>query len=616
MAEPAPVGELYDARHRERVAERVERERVARRLAWARLAAFVALIAALVLSARDGAYAVFAAAVFVAFAWLARRHAREKRHVQWLGALAAVNAEAASRARREWSSLPDPRWPVVPADHPYAADLDVIGNVSLSRLFPRISSTPGRGTLRAWVLAPAPLATIRERQTAVAELAPRLDFRDALAALGGRIWQSDESREQLEQWAVEEPWLTGQTWIAIASVVLPVTTVVFAVLAISGVWSSPLWLVSLVIAITMTKRYGTKLKQTLGPVAGKAEALTTYAEMMRLVADTPVDAPLLARLRAELSTGDASAARALESLRVLADCSEVRASPMLYVVLQAIGLWDFHIARLVERWHRRHGAHVARWFAVLGEAESLTALATLAHANPTWCFPDVDERAPAFDAEALGHPLLADDVRKTNDVTVGPAGTVLLVTGSNMSGKSTLLRSIGLAAVLAQAGGPVCARSLKCSPVALHTSMRISDSLEKGVSYFMAEVLRLKRVVDAARAPDSRGPVLYLVDEMLQGTNAAERTIATQRIVAFLASTTAIGALATHDLRVLDAPDVARIARLVHFREDVGHTAEGPVLRFDYRLREGPASSTNALLLIELAGLPVAVTDQGAHRSR
>jgi DNA mismatch repair ATPase MutS len=206
----------------------------------------------------------------------------------------------------------------------------------------------------------------------------------------------------------------------------------------------------------------------------------------------------------------------------------------------------------------------------------------------------------------LGHPVLAEDVRITNDVVVGPTGTFLLVTGSNMSGKSTLLRAIGVNVVLAQAGAPVCAARLRCPPVGLHTSMRIRDSLELGVSYFMAEVLRLRQIVDATRTPsDSPHMVLYLFDEILQGTNATERTIAAQRILEFLLSVDAIGALATHDLRLLDSPAVSRAARLIHFREEVVQGRDGPTLRFDYRLRPGPASTTNALRLMELAGLPV-----------
>jgi DNA mismatch repair ATPase MutS len=349
------------------------------------------------------------------------------------------------------------------------------------------------------------------------------------------------------------------------------------------------------------------LKRTLAPVADKADALAGYAAMTKLVSEASFESPLLRQLQADLTRGDRPADKALASLRVLADLSQVRSSPMLHMILQWLGLWDFHVTHAVERWQRSHGRHLAAWLNGLGQVEGLAALAALAHGNPRWTFPDVDVDATAIEATGLGHPLLAEQGRVTNDVTVGPPATFLLVTGSNMSGKSTLLRAIGLNVVLAQAGAPVCAASFRSPPVALYTSMRIRDSLEKGVSYFMAEVLRLKQIVDATHSADgSRQIVMYLFDEMLQGTNANERTIAAQRILNFFASANAIGALATHDLRLLDSASVSRAAKLVHFREDVVQGPNGPALHFDYRLRPGPASSTNALRLMELAGLPVA----------
>jgi DNA mismatch repair ATPase MutS len=241
----------------------------------------------------------------------------------------------------------------------------------------------------------------------------------------------------------------------------------------------------------------------------------------------------------------------------------------------------------------------------LGQAEALAALATLAHDNPEWVFPTLEPAADTLEAQGLGHPLLPAANRVVNDVAVGPPGTFLLVTGSNMSGKSTLLRAIGVNAVLAGAGGPVCARSLQLPPVALWTTVRVQDSLERGVSFFMAELQRLKLVVDAAREQRERGGprVFYLLDEILQGTNTVERQIAARRIIAFLVSTGAIGAVSTHDLALADAPELAGSVRPVHFTDIVGDGVDRPVMSFDYRLRPGVATTTNALRLMELVGL-------------
>ena len=607
------VAEFYEARRRERLVARDRHNRTGEWLAWIRLAAFIlaAVLAWRAAVAEGGSsqvLAVIAGAVILAFLWLVRRHGREKRRVAWFDALARVNERAASRVRREWSALSDPEWAEPDANHPYADDLDLTGRASLARLLPRVSSAPGRETLRSWTLGAASPATIHERQAAVAELTPLLDFRDALTALGGRIWLDAGALGDVERWGASDSRFASWPGFVAISAGLPVATIAVGVAAALGVIGWTWAFVPLGISALFSAVYSARLRRTLAPVADKSDALQGYSEMTSLVSETGFQSPLLRRLHAEMARGDLAAHKALGSLRGLADQSQVRSSPMLYMVLQWLFLWDFHVVHLVERWQRRHGRHLSAWLGALGEIESLAAFAGLAHGNPAWTFPDVSAEATLLEASALGHPLLAEDVRVTNDVRVGPRGTFLLVTGSNMSGKSTLLRAIGLNVVLAQAGAPVCAAAFRLPPVVLHTSMRIRDSLEQGVSYFMAEVLRLEQIVGATRRDDSP-IVLYLFDEMLQGTNATERTIAAQRILEFLATRNTLGALATHDLHLLDSAAVSRAAQLVHFREDVVQGNTGPALHFDYRLRPGPASSTNALKLMELAGLPVGIRD-------
>jgi DNA mismatch repair ATPase MutS len=281
---------------------------------------------------------------------------------------------------------------------------------------------------------------------------------------------------------------------------------------------------------------------------------------------------------------------------------------MLYAVLQVLVLWDFHVVWRLERWQAEAGAHLREWLAALGEAEALAALATLAHDNPGWTLPELREGGPALvTATALGHPLIAPAHRVANDVAVGPASTVLLVTGSNMSGKSTLLRAIGLNVVLAQAGGPACAAAMRLPILAPWTSMRVQDSIEIGVSLFMAELRRLRQIVDSARAAASQGrgarPVLYLLDEVLHGTNTAERRIAVRTVVGQLLRLGAIGAITSHDLALAEEGPLARAARPVHFRESFAETPEGPRMTFDYLLRPGLATSANALALLRMLGL-------------
>jgi DNA mismatch repair ATPase MutS len=277
---------------------------------------------------------------------------------------------------------------------------------------------------------------------------------------------------------------------------------------------------------------------------------------------------------------------------------------LVHIFLQTTLLWDFHVLTLLERWQRRYGPHAGAWFRALGELEALASFALAAHDHPDWCFPTIDETATTLSAKAMGHALLADRVCVVNDVEVGPQGTFLLVTGSNMSGKSTLLRSIGTNVVLAQAGSPVCATSLRMPPVILETSMRIRDSLENGVSFYMAELRRLKQIVDQAEALTERADrrLLYLLDEILQGTNSRERHLAVVRVISHLRACGAIGAVSTHDLELAAAP-LDHVCRPVHFRETLHDRDDEKPMTFDYKLRPGVATTSNALKLLEIVGL-------------
>ncbi|MGE3272724.1 MAG: DNA mismatch repair protein, partial [Chloroflexota bacterium] len=324
-----------------------------------------------------------------------------------------------------------------------------------------------------------------------------------------------------------------------------------------------------------------------------------------------VTSPALQRLQAALRADGQPASREIRRLHGIVRLAQP-ATSMVYPVIELTTLWNVHVLHRLEGWQRDAGPSARGWLTALGEAEALAALARLQHDNPSWTLPKLDAGAVSFDAQAMGHPLLSGDQRVTNDLTLGPAGTFLLVTGSNMSGKSTLLRAAGVNAVLAQAGGPVCASSLRMPPLAVWTAMRISDSLERGVSFFMAELERLRDVVAAARAA---GPatlengqpapprILYLLDEILQGTNTAERQIAARRVIRLLLRCQAIGAVSTHDLTLADAPDLAAAAQAIHLTEIVVDGPEGARMTFDYHIREGIARSTNALRLLDMVGL-------------
>ncbi len=538
------------------------------------------------------------------FTGLAVYHARLGRSRARLATLRTIQEEALARIDRRWSDLP-PSWVAeVPADHPYASDLDIVGRASLFQLLDTTATRMGRETLAAWLLTPAVPATATTRQGAVADLAPRLDLRQEIALRGLAAANEEADPAPFLTWAEAPDAFAGRPWLRAFAWIGPLSLVTLGAADAAGLIAWPLWIVPLLANLLVGATVARRAYATIAAVAAAHRAIAAYAGQLDLLAAADFADPALGALQARLGAGERGAPAMLRRLGRIAAMA-IPPSSVLYVPIQALTLWDVHVLAALERWKREGGNDARAWLAVLGEAEALAALAGLRGDNPAWVFPVLEPDGDIYLGTLLGHPLLRADTCVRNDVTVGPPGTFLLVTGSNMSGKSTLLRAIGVNAVLAQAGGPVCADALELGPVALWTSARVQDSLERGVSFFLAELQRLKLIVDAAtRAKERDGPrVMYLLDEILQGTNTAERSVAARRVIAYLVEQGAIGAVSTHDLALADDPRLAPVAVTVHFTDTVGEGPDAPPMSFDYRLRPGVATTTNALRLMRLIGL-------------
>ena len=549
-------------------------------------------------------------AFVAAFYWQVRMdHLHERYDLLW-----RINDEGLMRLRRDWDHLPL-RLPVVaPAGHRYAGDLDILGHASLQHLLNTAGTPAGLATLQSWLLAPASPDVVAERQPAVAELAPNVEFRDEMTVFGRQMGLTPAAYERFVGWAEDAPWLASRRWLLWVARILPAIGLLLLILEILGVTRYPFWLAVPIVNYALTYAYGKQIEEQLERVSEKQVVFQPYAAFFASVGAQTFHAPLLRAIQTDLAHGEVNAAQSMRSLGRIMQVADLRRS-MFFPVIQAATLWTVHAIWLLEGWQARFGRSVRRWLERLAEMEALAALATLPFDNPDWAFPElVQGETPHFTARALAHPLLPPETRVANDVTIGPPGTFLLVTGSNMSGKSTLLRAIGMNVALAQAGAPVCASSLRMPPLAMATSMRVQDSLERGVSYFMAELQRIKEVVDAAREAHEDGHFtpFFLLDEILHGTNTTERQIAVRRIIPHLLSLGAIGAVSTHDLLLAQAPEIAGVAHEVHFTESFHRGPDGPIMRFDYQLRPGIATTTNALKLMEIVGLPVEESDAGS----
>jgi len=589
-------------------------------IAQGRLGIFFTIVAVLVWYAMDpGAWTTLGAwtrlgdrtsvgvvtlLLLIVFVVLVVRHARARRLERWHLELAQVAREAQDRRLRRWDDLERPN-SQSPADHPYADDLDVFGHASLYVLLGTTCTWPGGELLRSWLLGPAAPDVIGLRQEAVRELTPAIDFRDELEAAGRMAGPVEtEQVRRLLEWAESPAWLLPKTFVRGLAVVLPLSLAVTIALHVLAVFPY-LWGVPILISFILTKTVCGRIHKDFARASWGESGLRLYQTLIERVGEERFQSPLLKELQEGLTSGGETPAEALVRLFKLVAMSDARLSDQLHFPLNIATLWDVHVLVRMERWKEEHGPSLRGWMTALGRIDALSALAALAHAHPFWAFPAVrKQETPRLVAEGLGHPLLRPEHAVCNDVELGPPGSLLLVTGSNMSGKSTLLRAIGTNVVLAGAGGPVCAKAMTLPVVDLRTDMRIRDSLEEGISYFMAELKRLKSVCEAA-SEASDVPVMYLLDEILQGTNTAERQIAARRILRHLLGRHAIGAITTHDLSLADTTDLEQRSVMVHFRESLEELEGGAPIAFDYELREGIATSTNALKLMEIMGFSV-----------
>ena len=479
------------------------------------------------------------------------------------------------------------------AHHIYASDLDLFGPDSLYELLCAARTQMGEDTLAQWLLAPADIDTIRGRHAAIADLRTRLDLHEDLAA-GGEPARIALRPEMLTAW-VQAPNRLNHRW-------LRWTAPLLAVLAVAAAAAWAIWGVSFpLLAVLMFEGavaayLKTPIREAIVAVESAYEDLKGLSLLLRRIEAERFDAPPLRALLEKLSSHALSASATFTKLATIVNFVEARRNPILAPFLLLI-MYPLQAALAAERWRSAHGAAIPAWLDVVGEIESLVSLAQYAYEHPGDPFPEFTAGAASFQAVDLGHPLIPAAVRVCNDVDISGSTRVLLVSGSNMSGKSTLLRTVGINTVLAMAGGPVRARRLQMTPLRIGASIRINDSLHEGSSRFYAEITRLRQLFEPAQLP-----LLFLLDELLQGTNSADRRVGAQGVIRALIERGAIGLVSTHDLALAEVPGLAPMSLVnVHFQDEL---VDGR-LKFDFRLRAGIVTKSNGLALMRSIGLDV-----------
>jgi hypothetical protein len=480
--------------------------------------------------------------------------------------------------------------------HGYARDLDLFGRASLFDLLNTTRTEIGEATLADWLRAPAPLGEVRERQVAIDELRPLLDFKEDVAVLAS---ESPVGRTGLlAAWSRSAP-VRFAPALRLALAACALVTIVLTVVVYRDL-AAPEWLFTwLFVAAGFAAIWRRPFHQVLHGIDTPERDLGLLAGLLARIESERFSSPRLATLHQALLTDGVLPSTRIAQLRRLVSWLDSTHN-MMFAPIAFVLLLRPQLAIAIDRWHAAYGHAVAEWLRAVGEFEALAALATFAYERPEDPFPELEEEGPIYEADGLGHPLIAAAIAVRNDVRLGGAGPrVIIVSGSNMSGKSTLLRSVGVSVVLALAGAPVTARRLRVSALALGATLRVEDSLQAGHSRFFAEILRIRTIADAARGPL---PLLFLLDEILHGTNSHDRRIGAEGIVRALAALGAIGLVTTHDLALTELTARLGVAAVnAHFEDRL----EDGKMTFDYRMRPGVVEHSNALELMRAIGLDV-----------
>lgn len=504
-----------------------------------------------------------------------------------------------ARLEDRWSGMGETGERFNNPHHVYAVDLDLFGKDSLFQLLSGARTRMGEEKLADWLLTPSSLEEIHNRQAAITELRQLLDFREDMAVAGEHARVGVQPVELME-WA-ESPAQLDSRWLGIVAPALAVAAI--ATFLIWGIWNRMLpFLVTIAIEAVIFYSLRKKLEELLHKAERAFEDLDLLSALLERVCSEQFQAPLLSSLSKKLGSDSISASRAVERLRSITGLVIDRRNMFLRMFDVPL-MFSVQVALAAEGWRRQHGGNVRRWIAALGEMEALLSLATYSFEHPADPFPEFVPEfvsgAACFESEEIGHPLLPASVCVRNDVKMCRKPRVLLLSGSNMSGKSTLLRAVGINAVLAMAGGPVHARNVRLTPLQVGASIRVTDSLREGKSRFYAEITRLRQIVDLTAG---EFPVLFLLDEVLQGTNSNDRRVGTQGIVAGFLERGAIGMLSTHDLALTEiAGTTPGDVENVHFQDEL---KDGRI-NFDYILHPGIITKTNGLELMRSIGLEI-----------
>jgi hypothetical protein len=586
--------EEYKKRQQAREMRVAHFENVHRRFGNIRLLLVIAtLIAAWFSLHRDAFSPWWLLLAFVAFLAIAILHAKVLRE--------RACAERAVDFYRKGLARIEDRWPgtgqtgerIDVHSSLYATDLDLFGRGSLFELLSLTRTRMGEDTLAAWLLSPSPVPQLTQRHAAIAELRSRLDLREEMAVLGEDI-KVGIHPDALTQWAEASNQLTNP-WLRWLSLLLAIAAIAAAIVWAELGTKAPFFTI-IIIETIITASLRRRTDAVFHATEHALEDLQLLSSLLARLEHEQFGAPRLQALKTELSSHHLPASQAIARLRTIVEYIRSLDNPLMRILNIPL-LYVVQVAYAAEAWRTAHGAAVRSWLKAIGEVEALLSLSAYSYEHPSDPFPEFLEGPPCFHAEQLGHPLIPAAKCVRNDISVCDETKVLLISGSNMSGKSTLMRAVGVSTVLAMAGAPVRAQRLQLTPLQIGASILINDSLQEGNSRFYAEITRLRQICDLA---EKHPPVLFLLDELLQGTNSKDRLIGAEAVVRALLASGAIGLISTHDLALTNI-GTQQDVRNVHLQDEI----QDGKMTFNFKLHDGVVTKSNGIELMRLIGLKV-----------
>ncbi len=567
-----------------------------------RLAVFIVGLAAGIALYLLKYYIILSAVIFVsiaAFVYLVIRHERLIEIKKFHNFLLEINQNSIKRLDGKWNEFTDTGDEYKNSGHRYFEDLDIFGKGSLFQWINASKTHYGRSFFRE-ILGNTPkcIEDITERQQAVLELSRKLGWRQRFQAETMSVPDKTIDPDELIKWALDTETFYVKKWFSISAKVLPVFTGIVILLAMntqSITFHIPVLLLLIQAILLRIKR---KKRSEVFELAERySNDIKVYYNAVRHFEKHNFKSTHIKDIKAGMVNNEGlKAYKQLDRLSKIIDNISARHSAF-FEVLNILTLWDFQCMAAIESWKQSSGKFLLSWIKAIGKVEALCGLAIISFDNPQWPMPDIWDLKPFVEAKGLGHPLLGQN-GVSNDLKIKNPVKVLLITGSNMSGKSTLLRTVGINLVLAYAGAPVCAESFSASIADIHTCMRVSDDLGKSISSFYAELLRIKEIVNRAESGEK---VFFLLDEIFKGTNSRDRHMGARVLIKRLSQLNCSGLVSTHDLELSDLENEGFEVKNYHFEEYYKDNR----INFDYKLREGVSTTRNAVYLMRLAGIDI-----------